>query len=145
MLLQNNCQFIGNLGNDPEVKHLDNEKTVVNFNIAVNESYKNKQGEKVTTVDWMRIVLWNGVASIAEKHLKKGSKIAVAGKARNRSYQDKEGVTKYITEYICDTILMLDGKNTTAETANIPVTTSEPAPSIEETELSPEEIDDLQF
>ena len=96
--LKNKVQLIGNLGNNPEVKSLDGGKKVARFNVATSESYRNTKGEKITETQWHTLVAWGKVAEIAEKFLQKGSEVAIEGKLINRSYNDKEGNKKYITE-----------------------------------------------
>jgi len=109
--LRNKVQLIGNLGNDPEVITLDSGKKLAKFSIATNETYKNAQGEKVTDTQWHNVIAWNKTAEIVEKYLVKGNEIAVEGKLTSRSYEDKEGVKKYITEIIVNELLMLGNKN----------------------------------
>ena len=108
--LRNKVQLIGNLGNDPEIITLDSGKKLAKISIATNETYKNAQGEKVTDTQWHNVVAWNKTAEIIEKYLQKGSEVAIEGKLTNRSYEDKEGAKKYITEIVCNELLMLGGK-----------------------------------
>ena len=108
--LRNKVQLIGNLGNNPEVTTLDSGKKLAKFSIATNESYKNAQGEKVTDTQWHNVIAWNKTAEIVEKYLSKGNEVAVEGKLTSRSYEDKEGVKKYITEIVVNELLMLGGK-----------------------------------
>ena len=108
--LRNKVQLIGNLGSNPEVITLDSGKKLVKFPLATNESYKNSNGEKVEQTQWTNIVSWNKTAEIAEKYLEKGSQIAIEGKLASRSYEDKDGNTRYITEVVCSELLMLGGK-----------------------------------
>ena len=108
--LRNKVQLIGNLGNDPEVITLDSGKKLAKFSIATNESYKNAQGEKVTDTQWHNVVVWNKTAEIVEQYLSKGNEVAVEGKLTTRSYEDKEGIKKYITEIVVNELLMLGGK-----------------------------------
>lgn len=104
----NKVILVGNLGRDPEVRHLENGAAVANFSLATSESYKDRNsGELMTNTDWHNIVLWRGLAEIAEKYLKKGDKVYIEGKIRSRSYQDQEGVTKYITEIVGDNLVMM--------------------------------------
>ncbi|WP_298301091.1 single-stranded DNA-binding protein [Hydrotalea sp.] len=109
--LKNKVQLIGNLGNAPEVKNLDGGKKMARFSIATNETYRNMKGEKVTDTQWHNIVAWGKVAEIAEKYLQKGSEVALEGKLVSRSYNDKEGNKKYITEVQVNEILMLGEKH----------------------------------
>ena len=105
--LRNKVQLIGNLGNDPEVKTLDSGKTLAKFSIATNESYKNAEGEKVTDTQWHNVVVWGKTAQIVEKYLTKGKEVAIEGKLTNRSYETKEGEKRYVTEIVCNELLML--------------------------------------
>ena len=106
----NKVILVGNLGQDPEVRYLDNGVAVANFSLATTENYKNKQGERVSQTEWHNIVLWRGLAEVAEKFLKKGSSIYVEGKIRNRKWEDKEGNTRYNTEILADNMTMLGGR-----------------------------------
>jgi len=106
----NKVILIGNLGKDPEVRYLDNGVAVANFSLATTENYKNKEGERVSQTEWHNIVLWRGLAEVAEKWLKKGSSVYVEGKIRTRKWEDKDGNTRYSTEILGDNITMLGGK-----------------------------------
>ena len=105
--LRNKVQLIGNLGNNPEIITLESGKKVAKFSIATNENYKNAQGEKVTDTQWHNIVAWNKTADIIEKYLEKGNEVALEGKLTSRTYETKEGEKRYITEIVCNEILML--------------------------------------
>jgi len=105
--LRNKVQLIGNLGNDPEIINLESGKTLAKFAIATNESYKNAQGEKVTDTQWHNIVAWGKTAEIVEKYVGKGKEVAIEGKLTTRSWEDKEGMKRYITEVVCSELLML--------------------------------------
>jgi len=108
--LKNKVQLIGNLGNAPEIKVLDSGKKMARFSVATNESYRNAQGEKITDTQWHTLVAWGKVAEIVEKYLQKGSEVAIEGKLINRSYNDKEGNKKYVTEVQVNELLMLGEK-----------------------------------
>lgn len=108
--LKNKVQLIGNLGNNPEIVTLSSGKKLVKFTIATNEVYRNTKGEKVQETQWHNLVAWNKTAEIVEKYLSKGNEVAVEGKLTSRSYEDKEGVKKYITEIVVNELLMLGGK-----------------------------------
>lgn len=104
----NKVILIGNLGRDPEVKKLDNGATLASFSIATSESYTDKHtGKKIENTDWHDIVLWRGLAEVAEKFLKKGTKIFVEGRLKKRSWQDREGNTRYNVEIIGDEMTIL--------------------------------------
>jgi len=122
----NKVILIGNLGKDPEVRHLESGVAVCNFSIATGETYKDRNsGEKVTHTEWHNIVLWRGLAEVAEKYLKKGAKVYIEGKLRTRSWQDQEGNTRYTTEILGDNMTML-GK--VGEGNAIPPVEAPPAP-----------------
>ena len=118
----NKAILLGNLGKDPEIRRLDDGRAVANFSIATSESYKNKAGERVTNTEWHNVVLWSPLAEIAENYLKKGSQVYIEGKISNRSYEDKDGVKKYISEVVGRDITLLGrapdsaGQNQTNET-----------------------------
>jgi single-strand DNA-binding protein len=106
----NKVILVGNLGKDPEVRHLEGGNSVVNFTLATNEYYKDKQGARVERTEWHNISAWRGLAELAEKYLKKGSQVYVEGKLRTRQYQDKDQQTRYITEIIAEEISLLGGR-----------------------------------
>ena len=108
--LRNKVQLIGNLGNNPEIITLDSGKKLAKFSIATNDSYKNAQGEKVTETQWHNVIAWNKTAEIIEKYLEKGKEIAIEGKLTSRSYDDKEGNKRYVTEIVINELLMLGSK-----------------------------------
>lgn len=107
--MKNRVQLIGHVGNDPEVKSFEGGK-VANVNIATNETYTNKKGEKVEQTEWHRIVAWDKNADIIEKFVTKGKEIAIEGKLSTRSYDDKDGNKRYITEVVVSDIMLM-GKN----------------------------------
>lgn len=108
--LKNKVQLIGNLGNAPEVKTLESGKKMARFSVATNENYRNAKGEKVTETQWHNLVAWGKVAEIVEKFLTKGKEVAIEGKLVNRSYNDKEGNKKYVTEIQVNELLLLGAK-----------------------------------
>ncbi len=105
--LKNKVQLIGNLGNNPEVKTLDGGKKIAKFSVATNETYRNAKGEKVVETQWHNLIAWGKVAEIAEKFLQKGSEVALEGKLISRSYIDKDGNKKYVTEVQVNELLLL--------------------------------------
>lgn len=106
----NKVILVGRLGRDPEVRNLENGASVANFTIATSESYKDKTtGEKKEVTEWHNIVLWRGLAEIAQKYLHKGDLVYIEGKLRTRSWE-KEGVTRYTTEVVGDNMTMLGTK-----------------------------------
>ncbi len=108
--LRNKVQLIGNLGNAPEIKNTSNGTKLARFSIATNEVYRNAKGEKVKETTWHNLIAWGKVADVVEKYLEKGSEVAVEGKLISRSYTDKTGIKKYISEVEVNELLMLGGK-----------------------------------
>ncbi|OYU92972.1 MAG: single-stranded DNA-binding protein [Bacteroidetes bacterium B1(2017)] len=108
----NRVTLIGNLGQDPELRKLEGNIAVAKLTLATSESYKDENGQTHTHTEWHNIVLWRGLAEMAEKYLKKGSLVCIEGKLRTRNYDDKNGEKRYVTEVIGENILMLDKKET---------------------------------
>ena len=104
--LKNKVQLIGNDGNDPEIKTFDAGKKLARFMIATNESYTNDKGEKVTDTQWHNITAWGRTAEIIEKYVTKGKELAIEGKLTHRSYDDKNGEKRYITEVVVSDVLL---------------------------------------
>ena len=109
--LRNSVRLVGNLGMDPEVKSFDNNRKLAKVSIATNETYKNDKGERITDTQWHNLVAWNAQAKFAEDFLKKGDEIAIEGKLSSRSYVDKDGNKKYVTEVVVNEFLKLGTKN----------------------------------
>lgn len=106
----NKVILVGNVGKDPVIRYFDKGVAKVTFPLATSESYTNQQGETITTTEWHNIVLWRAMAEVAEKTVKKGSQLYIVGKIKTRSYVDKDGNNKYITEILADTFLVLEKK-----------------------------------
>mgnify|MGYP006093785163 CR=1 FL=1 len=106
----NKVILLGNLGKDPEVRYLDNGVAVANFSLATTENYKNKEGQRVSQTEWHNIVLWRGLAEVAEKYLKKGASVYIEGKIKTSKWEDKDGKTRYNTEILADNMTMLGGR-----------------------------------
>ncbi len=105
--LKNRVILIGRLGHDPETKTIESGKKVTHFTLATDDHYKNADGQKISEATWHNIVAWNGLADIADRFLKKGREVAVEGRIVYRSYEDKKGVTKNITEIVLDDLVLL--------------------------------------
>jgi single-strand DNA-binding protein len=105
--MKNRVQLIGNVGNDPEVRTLENGKKLAHLSIATNEKYTNDKGEKIEQTEWHRITAWGKTAEIIEKYVVKGKEVAIDGKLTHRSYDDKNGERRYITEVVVNEILLL--------------------------------------
>jgi len=108
--LKNKVQLIGNIGNAPEIINLESGKKLAKFSVATNESYKTAKGETVKETQWHNLVAWGKTAEIVEKYLTKGNEVANERKFASRSYEDKTGVKKYVTEVVVNELLMLGGK-----------------------------------
>ena len=106
MNIKNHVQLVGRLGANPEVKTLENGNKLARFTIAVTETYKTKNGEKVTDVQWHSIVAWGSLANIAERMLQKGTQVTVDGKLFNRSYTNKEGLKRSSTEIVANELFI---------------------------------------
>lgn len=145
----NKVILIGNLGKDPEVRRLENNGIVASFSIATSEVFTDRTtGEKRETTDWHNIVLWRGLAEITEKYLKKGMKVYVEGRLKTRSWQDKEGATRYTTEILADELNILTWPdNPERQTEQKPVypTQSNPIPPAPVQDLMDDDEDDLPF
>lgn len=107
----NRVMLIGNLGKDPEVQYLEKNIGVAKFPLATTETHKDKNGKLISQTEWHTIVLWRGLAELAQKYLHKGSLIYVEGRLRTRSWEDREGNKKFATEIVADNLIMLDKRN----------------------------------
>ena len=105
--MKNSVQLIGNVGNDPEIQTLENGNKLVYLNIATNDRFTDDKGEKVEQTEWHRVIAWGKIAEIIEKYVAKGKEIGVEGKLTHRSYEDKNGEKKFITEVVVNEILLL--------------------------------------
>jgi single-strand DNA-binding protein len=103
----NKVILVGNVGKDPETRYLDESTAITKFPMATSESYKNRSGERVTTTEWHNVVLWRGLAQVAEKYVKKGTQVYIEGRIKTRSYDDADGNKKYITEIVGDQMQLL--------------------------------------
>ncbi|TAG44720.1 MAG: single-stranded DNA-binding protein [Cytophagia bacterium] len=104
----NKVTLIGNLGKDPEITKLEGNVSVAKFSLATAETYKDEKGESHTQTEWHSIILWRGLAEMAAKYLHKGSLVYIEGKIKTRNYVDKDEKTRYVTEIIADSLIMLD-------------------------------------
>lgn len=137
----NKLILVGNVGKDPEVRHLDNGAVVAKFSLATSETYKDKNGEKQTQTEWHNIVIWRQLAEVVEKYVKKGQQLYLEGKSTTRSYEDKDGNKRYITEMVAYSMQMLGKKGETAEFIPTP---SEPVNSTGTANAAPGD-DDLPW
>ncbi len=146
----NKVILIGNLGADPEVRTLTSGAKVARIRIATSESYTNREGERVTNTEWHSVNLWRGLADIAERYLKTGNTVYIEGKLRTRSYDDKEGVTRYVTEIEADNMTMLGGRNDGGQGQSQPQSQSQSQPKSQSSPASSDggtdsDDDDLPF
>lgn len=144
----NKVILVGNAGKDAEVRYIDSGVAVATFSLATSETYTSKSGEKVTTTEWHNIVAWRGLGEFAGKYIQKGRQLYIEGRIRSRSYDDKDGVKKYITEILADSIQLLGKKESgeggsSAQTNDFPQSHSQPqnADNFEAAET----VDDLPF
>jgi single-strand DNA-binding protein len=133
----NKVILIGNLGKDPEVRYLEGGVAVANFPLATTEVHKNRAGEKVESTEWHNVVLWRGLAEVAEKLLKKGMQVYVEGRLRTRSWEDKDGSKKRATEVVGENLTILSRKSVAGDGSVEAIT------SADDMEISPPS--DLSF
>ncbi len=138
----NKVILVGNLGRDPEIRHLENGTLKATFSLATSESYKNKDGERIIQTEWHNIVLWRGAAEIAQNSFKKGNRVYIEGKLVHRSYINKEGDKKYITEVVGRNVYLLD-KDRNSEQVTAAATNE--SRSVAPTTEPKEKIDELPF
>ncbi|MBF04250.1 MAG: single-stranded DNA-binding protein [Flavobacterium sp.] len=105
--MKNRVQLIGHVGQEPEIKTLEAGKKVASLSIATNEVYYKDNGDKVEKTEWHRVTAWGKTAEIIEKYVTKGKEVGVEGKLTNRTYDDKDGVKRYVTEIVANEILLL--------------------------------------
>ncbi|WP_374166274.1 single-stranded DNA-binding protein [Arcticibacter sp. MXS-1] len=141
----NKVILVGHLGKDPEVRQLEGGVTVVNFPLATTENYS-RDGRKIEQTEWHNVVMWRGLADIAARYLQKGKLVYIEGKLRTRSYEDKEGHKRYVTEVVADNFNML-GRKSDNEPAAQPQPAADTAPRVEETvgNFNQQGDDDLPF
>ncbi len=133
----NKVILVGNVGKDPEVRYLEGGVAVAKFPLATSESYKNKEGQKIEQTEWHNIVMWRGLAEVAEKWVRKGNKVYIEGKIRTRSYGE-ENNKKWFTEIIADNMTLLGGPRHDEQESKVPENASVDAPL-------PATTDDLPF
>lgn len=108
--LRNKVQLVGNVGNDPEIREFEGGKKLVNLVIATNDRFANDKGEKVEQTEWHRLVAWGKTAEIIERYVVKGKEVAIEGKLTHRSYDDKNGEKRFITEVVITELLLLGSR-----------------------------------
>jgi len=157
----NKAILVGNVGKDPETRYLEGGTVVSRFPLATSEVYRNREGEKISNTEWHNVVLWRGLAEVAEKYVRKGTQLYIEGRIKTRSYTDKEGNTRYTTEIVGDNMQMLGKRqddntsddNGPAQENNNPKPDSKPQDSNDTTKKDPfdqlkdgtDDTDDLPF
>ena len=138
----NHVTLLGNLGADPDYKKLDNGNEVASIRMATTEKgYKMRDGREVPEkTEWHDVVIWGGMASIAQKYLHKGSKVYIEGMLRHREYTDKTGVKRYVTEVHADVMEILDSKQGAQQAHSTPATEVPPMPAQTQVEKKDEEL-----
>lgn len=124
----NKVLLIGRLGGDPEIRYTTNGTAVANFNVATNETWTNKEGEKGERTEWHKIVVWGKQAELCGEYLSKGRQVFIEGRLQTRSYEDKEGKKRYITEVRADSVQFLDSRSERMAGASPTPAADEPAP-----------------
>ena len=140
----NKVILVGNVGQDPEVRYLDNNTPVCNIRMATSEVYKNKNGERITSTEWHNVVLWRGLAEVADKYVKKGSQLYIEGKLRTRSWDDKDNNKRYTTEIVAD-VMQLLGRRPEEGTQSNQAAPSESLPEDKNQDDTEDQEDDLPF
>lgn len=113
----NRVMLIGNLGKDPDLQFLEGNIAVAKFSLATTESYKDKNGKLMSQTEWHTVVLWRGLAELAQKYLHKGSLVYIEGRLKTRSWEDKEHNKKFATEIVGDNLIMLDKRSESGHSA----------------------------
>jgi single-strand DNA-binding protein len=116
----NRVMLIGNLGKDPDVQYLEGNIAVAKFSLATTETVKDRSGKLISQTEWHTVVLWRGLAELAQKYLHKGSLVYIEGRLRTRSWEDKEGNKKFATEVVGDNLIMLDKRTDITSHPHIP-------------------------
>ena len=152
----NKVILVGNVGKDPETRYLEGGTAVCSFSLATSETYRNRDGEKITNTEWHNVVLWRGLAEVAEKYVRKGSQLYIGGRIRTRSWDDRDGNKRYTTEIVGDNMQMLGRKSDETGTQENPgvapavQTPSQPKETgagndFNDVNHGPDESDDLPF
>jgi single-strand DNA-binding protein len=136
----NKVILIGNLGQDPELRYTSAGVAVATFTLATNESWKDQDGNTQERTQWHNLVAWRKLAEICGEHLKKGSRIYVEGRLQYRTYDDKSGVKRYVTEVVLDQMMMLDSRGSSQSTSS-----SVTAAASQAEESTTDKVDDLPF
>ncbi len=138
----NKVMLLGHLGKDPELRYTSNGVAVANFSVATNETWKDQDGNLQERTEWHNIVMWAKLAEIAGEWLKKGKQVYLEGRIQTRSYDDKNGVKRYVTEVVATDLIMLGGPGGAGASGG---GGSAQASTVNEPSQQPEKEDDLPF
>lgn len=127
--------LIGNLGKDPDIQFLEGNIAVAKFSLATTETYKDRSGKLISQTEWHTVVLWRGLAELAQRYLHRGSLVYIEGRLKTRSWEDKEGNKKFATEIVGDNLIMLDKRNDGAQNTQGFENLENPGPT--DTEIPP--------
>ena len=143
----NKVILIGNLGADPESREMPDGTKLTKFSIATTERYTNKEGEKISNTEWHNIVLWRGLAEVAEKYLNKGDSVCIEGKLKTRSWEDDNGVKKYATDIQADNMTMLGSRrdSDSSQSGYVPPAQNEQTNSNNTEKSNMNSVEDLPF
>jgi len=136
----NKVILLGHVGKDPDVHYLEHNVAVAKFPLATSETYKNKNGERISTTEWHNIVLWRNLAETAEKYIRKGTEVYIEGKLRTRSWEDKDGNKKFITEIVGNNLVI--GKRPDSQNGGFEPAKDNHAPKPEVIDHENFEVDD---
>ncbi len=138
--------LIGNVGKDPDIRHLESGTAVANLTLATTERYKDRNGEMQEQTEWHNVVLWRGLADVTERFVRKGSQIFIEGKIRTRSWEDQSGQKRYTTEIVADNMQLLGRRSDNPANASArPARNDQSSFDNGAADFSPEEVDDLPF
>ena len=138
--------LIGNVGKDPEIRHLESGTAVANITLATTERYKDRNGEMQEQTEWHNVVLWRGLADVTERFVRKGSQIFIEGKIRTRGWEDQSGQKRYTTEIVADNMQLLGRRSDNPANASArPARNDQSSLDNGAADFSPEEVDDLPF
>jgi len=142
----NKVMLIGNVGKDPDIRHLESGTAVANLTLATTERYKDRNGEMQEQTEWHNVVLWRGLADVTERFVRKGSQIFIEGKIRTRSWEDQSGQKRYTTEIVADNMQLLGRRSDNPANASArPARNDQSSLDNGAADFSPEEVDDLPF
>lgn len=141
----NRVMLIGNLGKDPDVQVLEGNIAVAKFPLATTETFKDRSGKLVSQTEWHTVVLWRGLAELAQKYLHKGSLVYIEGRLRTRSWDDKEGHRKFATEVVGDNLIMLDKRTDSSSSMHSDTSSSESVSGDETHPASGDPTQELPF